>query len=144
MSSDTLWRLLPTMDQSITGLGLDFIWAKVLAGDPFSMAVIDEVQVRHTRPLGGGALYQVAEALGVSPWDEYRNVLKKFGITRRRYWISRAVRRSGREINDGLWLRCLFGWGLLMAAPQLKPGWAAVPRFWLSGMWHQVKDGPRD
>lgn len=144
MSSDTLWQLLPTMNESVTGLGLDFVWAKMLAGDPYSLAIVDEVQVRHTRPLSTGALYRVAKALGTSPWDEYREVLKKFGITRRRYWISRAIRLSGRELNDGLWFLCLYGWGLLTAAPRLKAGWASVPRFWLTGMWHQLRGRKSD
>ena len=142
MSSDTLWELLPTMDQNASGWGVDFIWAKMLAGDPLSIAIIDEVQIRHTRPVGGGTLYDVVKALGGSAWHEYLEVEKRLG-TPRRYWISRAIRHSGREVKDGLWLLCLYGWGLLTVAPRLKAGWAAVPRFWFSAMWHQVKGRPR-
>jgi len=138
-SSDTLWRLLPVMNENLSSWGVDFVWAAMLAGDPSAIAIIDEVQVRHTRPVGGGALYDVVRALGGSAWDEYQITMKKFGITGPRYWITRGIRPSGREVTDGLWLLCVYGGGLLMAAPRLKAGWAAVPRFWLSAMWHQVK-----
>jgi len=144
MSSDTLWRLLPTLNESISGWGVEFVWAKMLAGDPFSIAIIDEVQVQHTRPVGSGTLYDTLKASGRSPWDEYREVKNKFGITWHRFWISQAIRRHGREVGDGFWLLCLYGLGLLTVAPRLKAGWAAVPRFWLSAMWQQIKGRRRD
>lgn len=142
LSSSALWQLLPTMNDNLSGWGLDFVWPAMLAGQPSSVAIIDEVQIRHTRPVGGGRLYDVIRALGGSAWDEYHVTLKKFGITRR-YWISRAIRTSGREVTNGLWLLCLYGWGLLSVVPRLKAGWASVPRFWLSAMWQQIKGRPR-
>jgi hypothetical protein len=143
MDSDTLWRLLPTMNESVSCWGVEFAWAGILASDPFSIAIIDEVQIRHTRPLGSGTLYDPLKANGISPWDEYRAAEKKYGITSHRYWIERAVRNSGREVNDGLWLLFLYGWGLLTAIPRLKQPWTARPRFCLSAIYQQLKGRPR-
>jgi hypothetical protein len=138
-SCDALWQVWPTMNENLSGWGVDFMWARMLTGQGSSVAIVDEVQIRHTRPCGSGKLYGVVKALGGgSAWDEYQVTLKKFGIIRR-YWIGRGKRPSGREISDGWWLLCLYGWGLLLAGARLKAGWTAVPRFWLSAMWQQIK-----
>lgn len=142
MSIETLWRLLPTMNQNVSGWGVDFVWAKMLAGDRLGIAIIDEVQIRHTRPVGGGTLYDPLKQRGDSPWDEYRAAEKRYGIASRRYWIERAVRNSGREVNDGFWLLCLYGWGLLTAIPRLKQRWTSRPRFWCSAIYQQLKGRP--
>jgi hypothetical protein len=142
-SCDTLWQLLPTMIENIGSWGIDFVWAKTLSGDPFALAIIDEVQVKHTRPLGIGPMYDVVRKLGASPWDEYRALRKKFAIARHPYWIGRAIRNSGREVSDGFWLRCLYGWGLLTAILRLKQRWKARPRFWLGAIYQQVAGRPR-
>jgi len=142
-SADTLWQVLPTLNESLSGWGVEFIWAKMLSGDPSSIAIVDEVQIRHTRPVGGGKLYEVVKAMGVAcAWDEYQETLRKFSLSRR-FWIRRAIRPSGREVTNRLWLLCLYLGGLLVAAPRMKPGWKALPRLWLSAAWHQVKGRPR-
>src|ERR1017187_5144904 len=49
MSSDVLWQLLPTMNENLSGWGVDFIWAAMLGGQASSIAIIDEGQIGHTR-----------------------------------------------------------------------------------------------
>jgi len=137
-SADALWQVLPVMNENLSGWGVDFVWAAMLAGRGGSIAIIDEVQVRHTRPIGGGGLYKAVKALGGSPWEEYQETLRKFSITRR-YWIHRAIRPSGRQVTSGLWILCLYGWGLLLAGPRLKARRASFPSLWSNAMWQQIK-----
>lgn len=42
------------MDGSGSGLGLDYVWAKVLSPDGSGITVIDDLEMTHTRPAGGG------------------------------------------------------------------------------------------
>jgi hypothetical protein len=142
-STDTLLALFPTMKENVSSWGIDFIWAAMLARNCSAMGIIDEVQIKHTRACGAGPHYTVIRALGGSPWIEYLALRKKFGISRHPYWIKRAIRPSGREVGDGWWLLCLYGSGLLAAVPRLQTKWAAVPHFWLSAMWQQVKGRAR-
>jgi hypothetical protein len=142
-SRETLLRVLPTMTANYSGWGVDHLWTKMLESDPDAMAIIDEVQMRHTRPVGSGKYYDPLKARGTSAWDELLDLEKKFGITERRYWMSRAVRRSGREVRDGVWLLVLYAWSLLTPTPSQKRKLGSLPRFLLSALWQQVKGRPQ-
>jgi hypothetical protein len=63
--------------KTLSGWGLDQAWAK-LAG-PMKMALIDEVAVRHTRPVGGPN-HQVLRDKNISPWDEMRDFCREIGV----------------------------------------------------------------
>jgi hypothetical protein len=43
------------------------------------MALIDEVAVRHTRPVGGPN-YKALPDKNISPWDELRGLCRKLGV----------------------------------------------------------------
>jgi hypothetical protein len=139
MSSSTLWKLLPTMNENVSGWGVDDLWSLLLAGDPDAIAILDAVQIRHTRPVGRGQLYDSLKAAGRSAWDERQELHEKYGIVRPRYWVRSAIRISGGRVKDGIRLLCLYGWGLLAVAPRLRTGWRGFPYFWLSAMFQQVK-----
>lgn len=82
-----LLRCLPTFDGTRTGWGLDFHWPR-FAADTSSIAIVDAVTVRHTRPVGGPNL-TAARAAGVDPWTEYYDYLVRHEIddlTTREYW----------------------------------------------------------
>lgn len=59
-SRDALSLLHPTFDQSRTGWGLDYVWPHLLAESGFTarIGIIDAVSMTHTRPVGGGDMYQ--------------------------------------------------------------------------------------
>ncbi|MCI0601263.1 MAG: hypothetical protein L0Y50_03325 [Beijerinckiaceae bacterium] len=62
--------------KTLSGWGLERVWAK-LAGN-LRMAIIDEVTVRHTRPVGGPN-YKILREKGISPWDELRAICCALG-----------------------------------------------------------------
>jgi len=78
-SRGLLERVVPTFGEIISGWGLDYVWPRYLDNPPLQCAVIDCLQVRHTRPVGGPN-YQWNKAAGKSPVDEMHWLLAKHGL----------------------------------------------------------------
>jgi hypothetical protein len=79
LSSAMLSKALPLFNSNLSGWGLDYLWS-ALAQDPLNgIAIIDEVTVRHTRPVGGPN-YKALRENGISPWDELRALCKAYGL----------------------------------------------------------------
>jgi hypothetical protein len=59
-SREALALLHPTFLQSRTGWGLDYLWPSLLSerGMGSKIGIIDAVSMTHTRPVGGGDIYQ--------------------------------------------------------------------------------------
>jgi Protein of unknown function (DUF707) len=77
-----LLACLDCFDQSISGWGLDFVWP-VLIGEPQRrMAIIDAVQVEHTKKvdLADGSFYRLLRSMGIDPIVEKNAVLEKYGV----------------------------------------------------------------
>lgn len=66
---DSLIKVLPTFLASSSGWGIDDIWPDMFTGARDRLAIVDEVSVTHTRPVGG-ELYR-GNALKRAPSDEY-------------------------------------------------------------------------
>lgn len=66
-SREALRLLHPTFEQSKTGWGLDYLWLDLLdrAGHGNRIGILDAVTMTHTRPVGGGDIYQGKESPGV-------------------------------------------------------------------------------
>src|SRR5262249_51400172 len=136
--TDVLWNLLPTFKANYSSWGMDYVWAELL-GEQARVAIVDETQMRHTRPVAGGKLYAVLREAGRSPVNECQQLLKQYRVKGWRFWIRGAVSNSGRQLEDGPSLRFLYALGLLAAIPRLRIHWRNVPRFWLSALWQQWK-----
>lgn len=52
MNTETMLRLLPSFDLTESGWGLDLLWTKMLNYPTDKVAIIDEVTVTHTKPVG--------------------------------------------------------------------------------------------
>jgi len=110
---------------TLSGWGLEEAWAK-LSG-PMKMAIIDEVAIRHTRPVGGPN-YKALRDKNVSPWDEMRQLCRDVGADERPIIETySAITTSGRRIDrakyDRLFdFRILSGWlAALIETPSPKP-----------------------
>jgi hypothetical protein len=53
MDFKTMMLLLDTFDLNESGWGLDYLWPKMLGTPTNKIAIIDEITVEHTRPVGG-------------------------------------------------------------------------------------------
>lgn len=74
-----LERAVPLFNANLSGWGLDFVWPKLVDEPASQIAIIDAVQVRHTRPVGGPN-YKMLRERGVSPWDELRSFCRMHDI----------------------------------------------------------------
>jgi hypothetical protein len=77
--SAMLRKALPLFNSNLSGWGLDYLWSALVDSPLSGIAIIDEVSVRHTRPVGGPN-YKMLREKGVSPWDEMRALCKAHGL----------------------------------------------------------------
>jgi glycosyltransferase involved in cell wall biosynthesis len=78
LSTPFLWKVLPTIEQNVTGWGLDFVWPTMTSIG--KMAIIDETPVLHTRPVGGPNYAAAKQAGGRSPEEELEWTIRHYGI----------------------------------------------------------------
>ncbi len=139
LSTDALWTVLPTMNGVLSGWGLDFAWARILSPAGLVIAVIDEVQMTHTRPVGGGKFYDVVKSAGLSAWDEVHSIEERYGIAERRYEIHEGVLPSGRSVRNRALILGLYVLSLLRSMPRMRIGRRYLVPMFLSAVWQQVK-----
>ena len=75
LSQPLLEKALPTMTDTKSGFGLDFLWAEMAAtlrrqGNRPNVAIVDAVCIRHTRPVGGSLHQLIKKVGGNSSTDE--------------------------------------------------------------------------
>jgi hypothetical protein len=70
---------VPTFTENLSGWGLSWLWPRLLPAEPRRCAIVDQVQVTHTRPVGGPIYDRLREA-GITPRDELEELKRKFGI----------------------------------------------------------------
>ena len=76
MNMETMLQLLPTFDLTASGWGLDLLWTKMLEYPTDKVAIIDEVTVTHTKPVGGNY-----ERFKVHPHDELQVFMKEHDLS---------------------------------------------------------------
>jgi hypothetical protein len=78
-SRKLLVKTLPLFENTRTGFGMDYVWHRFTTDPSRKVAVLDNVEVRHTRAVGG-ALHKMLEAEGLSPAQQELNTfLKPYG-----------------------------------------------------------------
>jgi hypothetical protein len=101
-SRAALETCLPTFSENLSGWGLGFVWAYLLANRPRQAAIVDRAQVTHTRPVGGPS-YAKLDALGISADEERSRVLTKYGIAKDIMPRAlEAVEASGRRLDPAV------------------------------------------
>lgn len=111
LSARLLDRALPTMSGTRSGFGLDFLWPRMAGQMPdaaFNVAIIDDVAITHTRPVGGMLHAYVKKIGGRSANEELASTLKAAdaagsarinGVAAPRTHIIGALDRSGRVVS---------------------------------------------
>ena len=95
---DLLVRCLPMLAPYISGWGLDWAWPKEAGLQTRRVAIIDDVRVTHTRPVGGPN-HRFLEARGVTAYDEMAHVLRTHGIEDRTTRIFEILTRGGLRLS---------------------------------------------
>ena len=75
-SIEALKICMPTFIENKSSWGIDCVWSKLLGYPKNKLAVIDDVQMKHIKPVGVSELYM---KLQEDPHDDWRNVVQKYG-----------------------------------------------------------------
>ena len=94
-SAACLRKLVDTFDSTESGWGIDWLWPRLAPNPRSGIAIVDEVAIRHTRPLGGPN-YDAMRAKGQSPRDELERFVQAHGISKTQIEIHRIVLKSGK------------------------------------------------
>jgi len=76
MSRYCLKQLIESFDYSKSGWGLDILWPKILGFPTNKIAIIDEITINHTKPVGKN----YSGRFEISPYEEMKLLLKKFDL----------------------------------------------------------------
>ncbi len=95
---DVLRIALPLFAKTKSGFGLDLIWHRFAEDNWGRAAVIDEIQVRHTRPVS--TISSKSLTNGRSPDEELRELTKVFGLLPRYRLLAYAgITTDGRLVR---------------------------------------------
>ena len=97
-SAALLRRALPTFGETISGWGLDYVWPQLLDNPARQCAILDCIQVRHTRP-AGGPNYAFNNAAGIEPRKEMHELLQRHGIPGPTQMCFGGIDAAGRFYN---------------------------------------------
>jgi hypothetical protein len=78
VSNRLFQKILPTIADTRSGFGLDFLWAQMVADmrdDQMGCAIIDQIAIHHTRPVGSALKGFMAKQGGNSGREEFAQVL---------------------------------------------------------------------
>lgn len=114
---DVLKKALPLFQSTMSGYGLDYIWCRWQEAGAFRTAILDEITMHHTRPIGKN-LKSAMAASGNQSSEEEEAVLKEmFDLSRRTVPIVFAgILSGGQPISGRLqvgWRMCRAWWATL-------------------------------
>jgi hypothetical protein len=98
-SANLLRRVLPAFEGLRFGFGLDYLWSRWLPAPSYRSAVLDAVQVRHSRPVGQGSLYEDAP---VTPESECRVLLDRYNQRTPASVVYGGITRDGVRTGRGV------------------------------------------
>lgn len=126
LASAVLARALPDFEGNMSGFGLDYVWCRLTERPERSAGIIDEIEMRHTRPLGS-ALKKRMAALGYSPEAEEARLKARYGIAGRTVPVAYAgIDDQGRAVNGRAAMAWRMARGYLSARADFPASGAAL------------------
>jgi hypothetical protein len=96
--SSHLQDVCSEFEGNMSGFGLDHTWCRIGEGLN-GAAIIDDIAVRHTRPIGQHLRKRVENA-GISPEEEEAKVMERYGIPERTVpMVYAAIDRRGKKLE---------------------------------------------
>jgi hypothetical protein len=80
LSKHLLRKVLPQLKATRTGFGLDFVWPTLTHDPKQNVAILDEIEVTHTRPVGG-ELHKSLNGIGMKASDELERTAKEMNLS---------------------------------------------------------------
>lgn len=90
-----LKRALPSLRANYSSWGIAHLWAAQARTEQSRCLIIDEVAIRHTRPVGRGELYTLPDGTRIDPRTDLRTLLKQYRLKRRREGTKALLTRGG-------------------------------------------------
>ena len=139
MTRETLRELRHTIHESGSGWGTDYTWHKLLPNA--RIAIVDEVQVQHTRDIGTGTTYVRFENRGLVPWDESVAVMRQYGLSRPNVRTHGGKLRAfpSWDLNWSWAIVLLTAVGTLPGALRTKLSLKVFFYRWLVCLWQQIR-----
>ena len=117
LRTDLLSRILPHFEGHMSGWGLDYLWCRLPESGAGRAAVLDCLEVHHTRPVGQVLKSVIAASGRLTSEEEEQRLRRKVGLVGRLAPIAFAgIRTDGRPVAGrfamatamaGSWLRDL-------------------------------------
>ena len=100
MHRDILTKALPLFRGTMSGFGLDYIWCRLANSNAFRAAILDEIEMHHTRPIGKNLRAVMAESGNLSPKEEMAVLMDMFDLYRRTVpVVFAAVLQGGQPLS---------------------------------------------
>lgn len=97
-STRMLTECMNTFRESRSGWGLDYVWQDILSRNGRRSAIVDLVQITHTRPIGG-PVYTTLSREGISPEQELSTLLARYGIKNTRQIVTSGITFNGEVLS---------------------------------------------
>lgn len=111
--------LMPYLERMFTGWGLDLVWAMLMPDPSYRAAILDNIEVRHTRPFETGAIYSAFREMGVDPHQERSRVANTYKSALPGIIVYGGVTPGGLQTNGPL-TRLMNGLHLLGACHRAR------------------------
>jgi len=93
-------QVLPLFQDTMSGYGLDYLWCRLPGAGPKKAAVLDEISVHHTRPIGSQLRKSISDQKGETSEDEETRLLSKFGDIKKAVPVAYAgILSDGRPVE---------------------------------------------
>ena len=94
---DFLDRCLPTLGETISGWGLDFVWPGWASGTD-KVGIVDAAVVTHTRPVGGPN-YKLVSERGTTAQREAEEAFARYGVRSLVRQVTGGITQSGERLS---------------------------------------------
>ncbi len=119
MHRDILKKALPLFQNTMSGFGLDYIWCRWAEAGAFRTAILDEIAMHHTRPVGKNLKAAMAETGNLSSEEEEAVLKEMFDLSRRTVPVIFAgILQGGQPVSGRIqlgWRMCR-GWLSMMSS----------------------------
>ena len=104
---EILTKALPLFQSTMSGYGLDYIWCRWAEAGAFRAAILDEIVMHHTRPVGKNLKVAMAEQGNLSSEQEEAVLKAMFDLSRRTVpLVFAAILQGGQPVSG----RIRVGW----------------------------------
>ncbi|WP_170561590.1 hypothetical protein [Ruegeria atlantica] len=118
LHKDILKKALPLFQGTMSGYGLDYIWCRWAEAGAFRTAILDEIAMHHTRPIGKNLKVAMAASNNLSSEEEEAVLKQMFDLSRRTVpVVFAAILQGGQPISGRLQL----GWHMCRAWMSVLP-----------------------